>query len=175
MDLRRLRAGEWIAGLAGLTVFVVLFLPWYEVDSRVPVGGGDRTLDVTGFEAFSAFDILLVLVALAGLAVFLVTATQKAPAASIAVEGLVTSIALAVTILLFFRVVNIPGDLEVPAGLPFETERTAFAWIGLLATFGVFVGSVVAMRDERRSKPGRPTDGTGVPAAPPEIETLPAP
>ena len=29
MDLRRLRAGEWIAGVSGVVLLVSLFLPWY--------------------------------------------------------------------------------------------------------------------------------------------------
>ena len=30
MDLRRLRAGEWFAGVGGIALIVSLLLPWYE-------------------------------------------------------------------------------------------------------------------------------------------------
>lgn len=164
MDLRRLRKGEWIAGVSGLVLFASLFLPWYEVE-RI-------SLDVSAFEAFSVFDVLLVLVAVAGVAVLVVTAVQEAPAVGIAVEALVTLLALVVSILLVFRVLNLPDPLDSTAG----AGRAAFAWVGLAATVGVFVGSLVAMRDERVSEPGRPTDATGLPVdSHPDIETLPAP
>jgi hypothetical protein len=164
MDLRRLRKGEWIAGVSGLVLLVSLFLPWYEVEGV--------QLDVSAFEAFSAFDVLLVLVALAGMAVVAVIAVQEAPAVGIAVEALLTLVAAVVSILLFFRVLNLPDPLDSIPG----AGRTAFPWVGLAATLGVFAGSLVAMRDERLSKPGRPTDSTGAPIdSQPEIETLPAP
>ena len=162
MDLRRLRTGEWIAGVSGLVLFVSLFLPWYRVEAA--------SLDVTAFEAFSVFDVLLVLLAVCGVAIVVIVAAQEAPAMGIAVEALLTVLAGAVTILLVFRVLNVPGDLEDGG------EAAAFAWIGLGAAFGVFAGSLVAMRDERLSKPGKPTDASGAPVdAPPEIEIISSP
>lgn len=164
MDLRRLRTGEWIAGASGLVLFVSLFLPWYRVEIL--------SLDLSAFQVFTVFDFLLVLVAAAGMAVLVVTAVQEAPAVGIAIDALVTLVAGVVAILLVFRVLNLPDWLDSTAG----GGRAAFAWVGLLATFGVFVGSLVAMRDERLSEPGRLTDSTGVPVdAQPEVETLPAP
>jgi hypothetical protein len=161
MDLRRLRAGEWIAGAAGLVLLVSLFMPWYEVAGE----------DVSAFEAFSIYDVLLVGLAGAAIALFVVTAYQQSPAVSIALDGLTTLFALAMTALLLIRVLNMPGDLDAAGA-----ERAAFAWVGLAATFGVLVSSLVAMRDERLSKPGRWTDSTGVPIdAPPEIETISSP
>lgn len=159
MDLRRLRAGEWIAGASGLVLFISLFLPWYDAAGT----------DVSAFEAFAVFDVVLVALAALGLVLVVVTASQPSAAPGIALDALVTIIAAVVAILLVFRVLNFPGDLE-------GAERGAFAWAGLVAAWGVFAGALVAMRDERLSKPGRPTDSTGVPVdAPPEIETIPAP
>ena len=159
MDLRRLRAGEWIAGASGAVLLVALFLPWYDAAGT----------DVSAFEAFSVLDVLLVAIALLGVSLVVVTASQPSAAVGIALDGLVTVIAAVVAILLVFRVLNLPGDLE-------GAERAAFGWVGLAAAWGVFAGALVAMRDERLSKPGRPTDSTGVPVdAPPEIETIPAP
>ena len=159
MDLRRLRAGEWIAGASGVLLLVALFLPWYDAAGT----------DVSAFEAFAVFDVLLVAIALLGVSLVVVTSSQPSAAVGIALDALVTIIAAVVAILLVFRVLNLPGDLE-------GAGRAAFAWVGLAAAWGVFAGSLLAMRDERLSKPGRPTDSTGVPVdAPPEIETIPAP
>ena len=64
MDLRRLRAGEWIAGISGLVLLVALFLPWY----------GDDAGSRTGWESLGALDVVLALVALSALAIPVVTA-----------------------------------------------------------------------------------------------------
>jgi len=161
MDLRRLRAGEWIAGVAGLALLVSLFLPWYELAGT----------DVSAFEAFAIYDVLLLVLGAMGVALIVVTAYQPSPAVGIALDGLLALLSLIVLVLLLIRVLNMPGDLDAAGA-----ERAAFAWVGLLATFGVVVGGFVAMRDERLSKPGRPTDSTGLPIeAQPEIETISSP
>src|SRR5688572_20013404 len=47
MDLRRLRAGEWIAAVSGAAVLASLFLPWYD----------DGAADLSGWEALGAIDV----------------------------------------------------------------------------------------------------------------------
>jgi len=89
----------------------------------------------------------------------------------VATQSLTVLITGPIALATLIRVLNMPGDLDAAGA-----GRTTIAWIGLLAVFGVTVGSLVAMRDERISPPGRPTDPTGVPIdAQPEIESLPAP
>ena len=82
MDLRRLRAGEWIAGISGLVLLVALFLPWYSDDA------GSRT----GWESLGALDVVLAVVALSALAIPVVAAVQRVPAVPLAHESL-TSLA----------------------------------------------------------------------------------
>lgn len=157
MDLRRLRAGEWIAGVGGLVLLVSLFLPWYSDD------GGSRT----GWQSLGALDIVLAAVALAALAIPLVTAMQRVPAVSLAHESLTTLVGLLAVVLVLIRVLNMPD---------WATEREWGLWVALVATLGIVVGGLIAMRDERLSRGGRQTDLTGVPvSAQPEIERLPAP
>lgn len=157
MDLRRLRAGEWIAGVGGLVLLVALFLPWYSDD------GGSRT----GWQSLGALDIVLAAVALAALAIPLVTAMQRVPAVSLAHESLTTLVGLLAVVLVLIRVLNMPD---------WATEREWGLWVALVATLGIVVGGLIAMRDERLSRGGRQTDLTGVPvSAQPEIERLPAP
>lgn len=161
MDLRRLRAGEWIAAVAGTVLVVSLFLPWYRA--------GD--IDVSAFEAYAVVDVLLLAIGLLGIALLVVTATQRTAAVGVASDTLLTIVAGVVVVVAAIRAANVPGDLEAS-----NAERAAFLWIGLAAAAGVLVGAVIAMRDERLSKPGGHTDATGVPVDwPPEIETLPAP
>jgi len=156
MDLRRLRAGEWILAASGGALFVSLFLPWY---------GAASTL--TAWESFTVVDVILAAIAAAAVAVLVVTATQSVPAVPIMLESLVTVAGMVATVLVVVRV------LDPPTG---AGGREWGIWLGVAGALGIAGGGLVAMRDERLSPPGRPTDHTGRPAGPPgEIETLSAP
>jgi hypothetical protein len=92
---------------------------------------------------------------------------QRVPALPLALESLVGLVGVFGLLLVLFRVLNLPGEAD---------GRVAGLWLALIATLGIVAGSVVGMRDERRSPKGRHTDLAGVPVgSPPEIETLPAP
>jgi hypothetical protein len=157
MDLRRLRAGEWIAGVSGLVLLVSLFLPWYADD------GGNRT----GWQSLGALDVVLALVALAALAIPVVTAVQRVPAVPLAHQSLTTLVGFLAVLLVLIRVLNMPD---------WAGEREWGLWVGLAGTLGIVVGGLTAMRDERLTREERHTDQTGVPvAAQREIETLPPP
>ena len=57
-----------------------------------------------------------------------------------------------------------------------ETSTTGGVYLALVASVGMFVGTLLAMRDERLSKRGRLTDTTGQPVeAAPEPELLSPP
>jgi hypothetical protein len=157
MDLRRLRAGEWTAGVSGLVLLVSLFLPWY----------ADAAGSRTGWQSLGALDVVLTLVALAALATPVVTATQRVPAIPLALQSLTTLVGLLALALVLIRVANMPD---------WASEREWGLWVALGATLGIVVGGLIAMRDERLTREDRHTDLTGVPvAAQREIETLPAP
>ena len=159
MDLRRLRAGEWIAAASGAVLVASLFLPWYTA----------RGHEVSAFEAYAVVDALLLVLGLLGIGLLIVTATQRTAAVGVASDALLTLVAAVVVVVAAIRAGNVPSGLE-------GAERAAFLWIGLIAAFGVLAGAVIAMRDERLSRPGEHTDATGVPVeAPAAIETLPAP
>lgn len=171
MDLRRLRAGEWIAGVSGVVLGVALFLPWYE--RREPLPAQRTTMNA--WEAYATVDVLLAITAALGIGLLLLTAAQRSPSPGIAADALVTIVASPIALVALVRVLVVPEDFEAAAPL-IEAGRAGFAWIGLGAAIGVAVGAIVAMRDERPSRPGRPTDATGVPLdGQPEIERLPAP
>ena len=153
MDLRRLRTGELITGASGLVLLVALFLAWYG--------------DLSGWEAFTVLDLILALLALAALAVPIVTAGHRVPALPLALQSLTALFGMLCFLLVLFRVLNLPGDAH---------GREWGLWVALAAVLGIVGGALIAMRDERRSPAGRHTDGSGVPIAEPrEIETIPAP
>jgi hypothetical protein len=157
MDLRRLRAGEWVAGIAGLVLLVALFLPWY----------GDDAGTRTGWQSLGALDVVLALVALSALAIPFVTAFHRVPAVPLAHQSLTALAGLLAVLLVLIRVLNMPD---------WATDREEGLWVALAGTLGVVVGSLVAMRDERLTREGRHTDLTGVPLQQQrEIETISPP
>lgn len=157
MDLRRLRAGEWVAALSGALLLVSLFLPWY--------GAGAE--DASGWEAFAVVDVALALVAAFGVSLLVVTASQRVPAVPVALSAIVTIVGMIGVVLVLVRLADLPGGFD---------GRELGVWLGLLAAIGIVAGSALAMRDERLSPAGGHTDLTGRPTpAPPEIERMPAP
>jgi hypothetical protein len=160
MDLRRLGAGEWILGAAGLALLVSLFCPWYGTP-------GPGASDLSAWEALAVTDVLLALIAAFALLVPVVTAAQRVPAIPLALDALVFSAGLLGSVLVLIRALALPDGAE---------GREWALWLGLAATIAILVGAALAMRDERLSTPGRPTDAGGVPAPPSELpDPIPAP
>ena len=139
----------------GAVLLVSLWVPWYS---------GPESL--SAWEALGALDVVLALVAAAAVALALITATQRVPAVPIALAVFVTWAGILGVVLVLLRVVSLPDAAD---------GRDWGLWLALVAVAGIVASGLVAMRDERLSKPGRHTDPTGKPATPPEIETHPAP
>ncbi|MEA2407235.1 MAG: hypothetical protein QOE69_1354 [Thermoleophilaceae bacterium] len=169
MDLRRLRVGEWLVGVAGLALLIALFLPWYEggvegtyftrdigadrgwtMYAPLAAAGGS----LTGWQSLGALDVILALLALAAIAVPVVTATHRVPALPLAFESLLTLAAFVATLLVLFRVLNLPDWAD---------GRDWGLWLAFASTLGIFASGLVAMRDERRAPSAR------------ALEKLPAP
>jgi hypothetical protein len=142
MDLRRLRGGEWIALAGGILLVVSLFMPWYG--------------DVSGFEAFTVIDVLLVLVAGVAIALAILQATQTGPALPVAFGVLTVTVGAIGVLLVLFRLIDSPGDVGGPAGA---------AWLGLAAAVALTAGGWRSLANEhvRHLPPG------------PEPELRPAP
>ena len=158
MDLRRLRAGEWITALSGVALLVSLFLPWY---------GDGAEGDASGWQALAVVDLALALVAAFGVALLVITASQRVPAVPIALSAIVTLVGMIGVVLVLIRLADAPDGFD---------GREVGVWLGLVAAIGVVAGGALAMRDERLSPGGSHTDLTGRPtAAPPEIERIQAP
>ena len=154
MDLRRLRIGEWLMAVAGAALFAILFVDWY-----APA--------VSAWEAFTVIDLLLALLAVAGMATVPLVAGARTAAPGVAYEALVLLGGIIGVVICLVRLIDAPAD-----GLAVEPG----AWLGLALVLALCAGCLVAMRDERRSTSDRLTDATGVPVeTAPEPEHLPAP
>ncbi len=157
MDLRRLRAGEWIAALGGVALLVALFLPWYDEGAVSP----------TGWESFAVLDVIFALVGVAAVLLLVVTAQQRSPAVPLAMASLLTLGGLVALVLAVIRVADLPSN---------ASARGTGVWLALAASLAISAGGAVAMRDERLSTGGRHVDLTGRPTPkPPEIEAIRAP
>jgi hypothetical protein len=185
MNLQRLRIGEWIFGVSAVVLVISLFLPWWGLEGDWiglgpggPVEGPDQGVGVvttwTAWQVFSIADFLLALLGVLALAVWAIVARATAAGPGVAGEALLTPLAIAMALVALVQVLGTPGTLEAPP--TFDATVEYGAWLGLLSTFGVLFGLLVAMRDERLSRPGELTDQTGAPVAEPvAVETLPAP
>jgi hypothetical protein len=158
MDLRRLRAGEWVAAASGVALLVSLFLPWYRPEVcitsyRVP--DVSDCAGLTGWESLAAIDVLLAFVAASGVLLAIVTAVQRVPAVPIATSALVSIAGVFGVVLVLFRLIDIPDG---------ASGRDWALWLGLAGAVGIPAGAFIAMRDEIR--PG---------ATRPDIPAIPAP
>jgi hypothetical protein len=155
VDPRRLRAGEWVAGLSGAGLIVALFLPWYGVQ------GTSTTVDA--WQAFSVNDAILLLVALFAVALWTATATQRTPAVPVAIAALTALLGIVATILVVVRLAVPPGGGDV--------TREVGAWLGLVFTLGVAGGGWSSMSNERTPRAIAPhIDATPLAAPRPEGE-----
>ena len=151
MDLRRLRAGEWVVGAAGVALFVSLFLDWYEIKGT-PVG-------LSGWDVFDVIDVVLCVIAIAAMALAIVTAFQRTPAIPIAMASIVTFLAFMGLVLVVYRVIDEPDSAAL------RLSRSVGIWVALGSSVALLAGCFLAIRDER----------PGAPAPPVEAEELPAP
>jgi hypothetical protein len=149
--MRRVRPGEIVAGVAGLALLVVLFLDWYSV--------AGRETGLSAWDAFTVVDILLALVALLGIATFASQVAGRGPALPVALEVVTTTLALAATLLVLYRIINQPGANDL-------TGVEVGAWLGAACCLALFLGAWLALSDER----ARPAD-----PLPPEPERRPTP
>ena len=131
MGVERLRAGEWLAAAGGVVLLVSLFLPWY----------GLLGADVSGFEALSVIDLLLVLLALLAIALAVLQATQDSPAMPVGGRGP------------HARRSGCSASCSCCSGSIFEPESSALeveigAWIALAATVAITAGGWLSLMNE---------------------------
>jgi len=168
MDLRRLRAGEWILGAGSVLLLLSLFMGWYEgkdVEVRIPESSGDYAL--TAFEAFSVIDVMLAGGALLGLGLVAASAMQRVSAVNIAGSVLLTLLVAVLLVLVLFRLARIP-DFETDGAVFLDSTRDTGVWLALAGCGLMLAGALASMRDERITGDTRSVD-------PADIETLPAP
>jgi hypothetical protein len=158
VDLRRLRAGEWIAGLSGAALAIDLFLPWY--------GAEGTSATATAWQAFSVNDAILMFVALFAVGLWTATVTQQTTAVPNAFASLTALFGIVATLLVVIRLLSAPGEGDL--------TREYGAWLGLVACLGIVLGAIQAMRNESTPHVAVQTvDVTPLPPPRPEGEGAP--
>jgi hypothetical protein len=157
VDLARLRFGDWVMGIGGLAVLVVMFLDWYEVPDLV-LAIGDYSEKASGkglsaWESFAVNDVILALAALMALSAFVLTAVHPTAAVPLAISSLATLVSLLALVLVVLRLIWPP---DADTGGEFETARLTGAWLGLVATTLLAGGCLASIRDERLPRPEHP-------------------
>jgi len=139
MDTSRISFGEMIAGVAGVLLFLFMFIGWYGID------GFDGSF--SAWESFGFIDILLFLVAVLAIAQAVLRATGKMPTGLPAPPATIVAIAgVLAVVLILFRLVFTPGDEEV-FGDEIDVTRKIGIFLGLLAAGGIAFGGYTAMNE----------------------------
>jgi hypothetical protein len=125
MDFGRVRKWDWLTGLAGLLLFIDLFMPWYGV-------GG---LTANAWESFAFIDLIIALAALLAIDVVLVSAFSRAEATAKLVASWTFWVALVAAVLAIFRLIKRPAaDIALNGGAAHVTRE-----------WGLFVGVIIAI------------------------------
>ncbi|MGH2838792.1 MAG: hypothetical protein ACRDJY_10680 [Thermoleophilaceae bacterium] len=154
MDFARLRFGDWVMGIGGLAVLLVMFLDWY--------GPPDELLYVTeglrwnAWEAFAVNDVILAVAALLAIAAWVMTAVHPTAAVPLALASLAGIVSILALVLVMIRVIW-PPDV-FPDDVPLDTARETGAWLGLVATTVLTGGCLASIRDERLPEPEHPVE-----------------
>jgi hypothetical protein len=149
--MSRLRFGEVLAFVAGAVLLVSLFLPWYAPELGPLSPAAERAYsqiggDISGWEAFSITDLLVLVTALLAIAPAPLALTRRSPTLPVAAAVFCVLFALVTLIVVASRLLNQPGDNDL-VGVEYG------AWVGLLATLGAFAGAWVGLREEGTGRP----------------------
>jgi hypothetical protein len=168
--------GEQLAGIAGLVLFLTMFLfAWYGLD--LPAGAPD----INGFDAFDAFDdwfaMLLILAAFAGmeLAVF-GSGSERIPISMSVLTTVLGGIATIVLIIYIISPPDVPGLGEATPEL--DLSREFGVWLGLISLIALTIGGYMTMQEEGVSFGGaadRLSDRGGAPGQPQQPQAPPPP
>lgn len=140
MDAEKLSAGEKIAGISGLLLFLFMFFDWFSVDT-----GGFFSADIGN--AWQALDVIpiflmIAIVAAVGMAVLRLTDALLEP--TIPVSAVVAILGAVAFLLILYRIIDPPGtgfegiDVSPALGI----------FLGLIAAAGIAYGGYRAMQEE---------------------------
>jgi hypothetical protein len=161
--MNRLRAGEWVAAVGAVGLFVVLFLNWLDVsiespqpDSASGVLNLLNTLSTGSLSGWSnlgwLMDVLLCVAIIGGLSLSYMTVKRTSPAWPIGAGVLTVALGAVIALVLAVRLLDLAGDESSGAGkLVVDVQLPAY--LGLLFAILIPVGAFLSIRDERTDSP----------------------
>jgi hypothetical protein len=165
MARNRLRPGEGIAGVCAVLLFVVMFLPWYEIGGSLPEGQRQTVrsiaaasgLDLTrnAWQSFAVVDLVMALAIVAAVGLMVLAITQRSVALPMAASLVVTVLGFLATVLVLYRLIDEPGFAFHAVGGVATThvpdrviDTRLWAYVGFALCGGIAVGGFLAMADE---------------------------
>jgi phosphotransferase system glucose/maltose/N-acetylglucosamine-specific IIC component len=152
MDTDRMRTGEMIAGIAGVLLLIIMFLPWFGIDLGISdavdeaqdlgitVPDVQDSVNFNAWESFGFIDIILFLTAIVAIGMATATAMARTVALPVAASAITTALGFLSTVLVLYRVIDPVGDGGV--------SRKYGLFLGLIAAAAVTYGGWRAMQEE---------------------------
>ncbi len=152
MDADRLRTGELIAGVAGVALLIVMFLPWFGVDFGIgeaveeaqdlgfDVPDVEDSVNFNAWESFGFIDIILFLTAIVAVGMAVATAMARTVALPVAASAITTGLGFLATVLVVYRLIDPIGEGGV--------DRKFGLFLGLIAAAAIAYGGWRSMQEE---------------------------
>jgi hypothetical protein len=158
MDTGNVGRGALIAGVSGAALFIIMFFSWFgadvseafEIPANVPEDIAEQAAEQSGvdldtsfnaWQSFDFIDLVLLLAVIVSVGVAAIDMTGASVSLPVAGSAVVTGIGALAFLLVLYRLVNPPGELDREFGV----------WLGLIATAGITYGGYVGMQEEGTS------------------------
>ena len=147
-----------------MLLFLSLFFNWYSVS--VSIAGFSQSKGFSGWTVLSFIDILLFIIALIAIGVAIARMANAIPRTlPVSAELVVLSVGVLATLLVLYRIIDIPGAGDV-SGIPgVDLGRSFGIFVALIASLGIAAGGWIGWNEEGKPRPGGV--GTGAAGTPP--------
>lgn len=152
MAVSRLRTGEVIAGVAGVLLLIVMFLPWLgipdeaaEAAEGLGVSTGHPTTNA--WKSFTFLDIGLLITVLGAIGLAALAAAGLVRSLSPAASMVSAALGALATLAILYRIINPINDASREYGI----------WLGLIAAAAIALGGWRSMVEERTPQGERQT------------------
>jgi hypothetical protein len=159
-DTTKVRLGELVAAVSGAVLFISLFLDWYSVSAKGPLGG--FSVGGSAWDALSFIPILLLICSIIAIGAAVMRMASVNPKLPVSPGLLLLGAGGLATLLVLYRIIDIPIDSGVPSSLV-DVGRSFGIFIALIAALGIAAGGWITWNEEGRPKPNTAAVGAGAP------------
>ena len=156
----RVNGGEWLLVVSSVLLLIDLFgLSWFGYPARFHAVAAmlGQSSSADGWNSFTVLGPFGLLLCLAGLSIAGFAATRLSPALPVVTTTLLLPVSFVFAVLVAFRVLLDPPSVHlVQAGSGNVIETRAGAYVGLVLSIAIFVGTYLAMRRDSVSRVDSP-------------------